>query len=158
MDAASLYLVGRRLVLLSERAMAAPEGLPAQPTVERLVLRAVAERLVLRAVIESPGLTVSDLVTQLSIAQSRVSQVVAKLERKGFIRRYTDADDRRRQRIEATVDYKKTVERRMTRKVEDALEPLFAHATAREKARVLSALSLVHDLILRSGERDGAED
>ncbi|UQA60593.1 MarR family winged helix-turn-helix transcriptional regulator [Polyangium aurulentum] len=158
MDAASLYLVGRRLVMLTERAMSAPEGVPAQPTVERLVLRAVAERLVLGAVIERPGLTVSDLVAQLSIAQSRISQVVAELERKGFVRRYTDADDRRRQRIEATVHYKRAVEQRMTRNAEDALEPLFAHATAREKDRVLSALALLHDLILRSGEREDAED
>jgi len=158
MDAASLYLVGRKLAVLAEQTMAEPEGLPAQPTDERLVLRAVAERLVLRAVVERPGLTASDLVAQLSIAQSRISQVVAELERKGFICRYADVDDRRRQRIKATVQFRKEVEQRMTRGAEEALEPLFAHATAREKARVLAALSLVHDLILRAGERENLED
>ncbi|MDI3288433.1 MarR family transcriptional regulator [Polyangium sp. 15x6] len=158
MDAASLYLVGRRLAMLAERAMAAPEGVPDEPSVEHLVLRAVAERLVLRAVIERPGLTASDLVTQLSIAQSRISQVLAELERNGFVRRYPDADDRRKQRIEATVHYKEAVEQRMTRNVEEALEPLLTHATAREKARVLAALELIHDLVLRAGEReDGSE-
>ncbi|TKD09959.1 MarR family winged helix-turn-helix transcriptional regulator [Polyangium fumosum] len=154
MDAASLYLVGRKLATLAERAMAAPEGVPDEPSVEHLVLRAVAERLVLRAVIERPGLTASDLVTQLSIAQSRISQVIAELERKGFVRRFPDADDRRKQRIEATVHYKETVEQRMTRSVEEAIEPLLTHATARERARVLAALELVHDLVLRAGEQD----
>jgi DNA-binding MarR family transcriptional regulator len=145
MDAASLYLVGRRLITLAERAVAAPEGLPATPT---------AELLVLRAVIERPGITVTDLVTELSIAQSRISQVVAALERDGFVRRYTDADDRRRQRIEPTEHFKKDVEQRMARKAEDALEPLLVHATARERARLLAALSLLHELIRRADARD----
>ncbi|HEY0138087.1 MAG TPA: hypothetical protein VGB85_28570 [Nannocystis sp.] len=35
MDAASLYLVGKKLAVLAEPAMASPEGLPAEPTMER---------------------------------------------------------------------------------------------------------------------------
>jgi DNA-binding MarR family transcriptional regulator len=145
MDAASLYLVGRRLITLAERAMAAPEGLPAQPT---------ADLLVLRAVIERPGITVTDLVTQLSLAQSRISQAVAALERDGYVRRYTDTEDRRRQRIEPTEHFKKDVEQRMARKAEDALEPLLVHVTPRDRARVLSALALLHDLIRQTDERE----
>ncbi|HEY0134570.1 MAG TPA: helix-turn-helix domain-containing protein [Nannocystis sp.] len=155
MDAASLYLVGKKLAVLAEQAMATPEGLPAEPTTERLVLRALAERLVLRAVAERPGLTVGELARQLSIAQSRISQVVAVLEREGFVRRYTDAHDRRRQRIEATAQYKRMVEQRMMRQAEEALGPLLTHATAREKARVFAALDLIHELILRT---EGRED
>ena len=145
MDAASLYLVGRRLITLAERAMAAPEGLPAQPT---------ADLLVLRAVIERPGITVTDLVTQLSLAQSRISQAVAALERDGYVRRYTDTEDRHRQRIEPTEHFKKDVEQRMARKAEDALEPLLVHVTPRDRARVLSALALLHDLIRQTDERE----
>ncbi|UQA60627.1 MarR family winged helix-turn-helix transcriptional regulator [Polyangium aurulentum] len=148
MDAASLYLVGRRLSALAERAMAAPEGLPAQPT---------AELLVLRAVIERPGTTVTDLVTQLSLAQSRISQAVAALERDGYVRRYTDAEDRRRQRIEPTEQFKKDIEQRMARKAEDALEPLLGHVTPRDRTRVLSALELLHDLIRQTDERETSE-
>jgi DNA-binding MarR family transcriptional regulator len=144
MDAASLYLVGRRLIALAERAMAAPEGLPAQPT---------GELLVLRAVIEEPGLTVTDLVARLAIAQSRISQVVAALERVGYVRRSTDAKDRRRQRIEPTAHFKREVEQRMARAARDALEPLLIHATARERERVLGALELLHELVRRADDQ-----
>ena len=135
--------------MLAEHAMAAPEGLPSRPTVELLVLRTV---------VGHPGLTVSDLVAKLGIAQSRISQVVADLEAEGFLRRYTDPNDRRRQRIEGTARFKKDVKRRMMRNAEQALGPLFAHATARERERVLAALPLVHALILRAAERDGASE
>ncbi len=145
MDAASLFLVGRRLSTLAERAMAAPEGLPAQPT---------AELLVLRTVIERPGITVTDLVAQLSLAQSRISQVVAVLEREGYVRRFPDAEDRRKQRIEPSKNFQKVIEQRMARKAEDALAPLLAHATARDRARVLSALALLHDLIRQADARE----
>jgi DNA-binding MarR family transcriptional regulator len=148
MDVASLYFVGRRLILLAERAMAAPEGLPAQPT---------AELLVLRAVIEHPGLTVTELAAQLAIAQSRISQVVATLERHGLVRRYADASDRRRQRIKPTEHFQEDVERRMARGVNDALDPLFVGVTAREKARLLAALSRLHELIRRADQRESPE-
>lgn len=148
MDAASLYLVGRRLSALAERAMAAPQGLPAQPT---------AELLVLRTVIERPGITVTDLVAQLSIAQSRISQVVTDLEREGYVRRFTDAEDRRRQRIEPSKNFQKEIAQRMARNAEDALAPLLAHASARDRTRVLAALALLHDLIRQADEREDCE-
>lgn len=147
MDAASLHFLGRKLVMLAERAIAAPEGVPPYPT---------AEMLVLRAVLEKPGVTVTDLVAQLAIAQSRISQVVATLERDGLVQRYTDEGDRRRQRIEPAKTLKAELERRLSREVTDALEPLFAGVSAREKARILSALARLHDLIREADEREGA--
>jgi DNA-binding MarR family transcriptional regulator len=149
MDAASLHFLGRKLVMLAERAITAPEGMPPYPTAELLVLRAVVER---------PGITVTDLVAQLAIAQSRISQVVATLERDGLVERFTDEGDRRRQRIEPTTKVKAELERRRAREVTDALEPLFARVSAREKARILSALARLHDLIREAdeGEESGA--
>jgi DNA-binding MarR family transcriptional regulator len=146
MDAASLHFLGRKLVMLAERAIAAPEGVHAYPTAEMLVLRAVLER---------PGVTVTDLVAQLAIAQSRISQVVATLERDGLVQRFTDAGDRRRQRIEPAKQLKAELERRLSREVTDALEPLFVGVSAREKARILSALARLHDLIREADEREG---
>lgn len=146
MDAASLHFLGRKLVMLAERAIAAPEGVPPYPTAEMLVLRAVLER---------PGVTVTDLVAQLAIAQSRISQVVATLERDGLVQRFTDAGDRRRQRIEPAKQLKAELERRLSREVTDALEPLFVGVSAREKARILSALARLHDLIREADEREG---
>ena len=127
--------------------MAAPEGMPPYPTAERLVLRAVLER---------PGITVTDLVAQLAIAQSRISQVVATLEQDGLIQRYTDESDRRKQRIEPTNQVKVEVERRLAREVNDALEPLFVGISAREKARILSALGRLHDLIREADDHEGS--
>jgi DNA-binding MarR family transcriptional regulator len=146
MDAASLHFLGRKLVMLAERAIAAPEGVSPYPT---------AEMLVLRAVLEKPGVTVTDLVAQLAIAQSRISQVVATLERDGLVQRYTDEGDRRRQRIEPANTLKAELERRLSREVTDALEPLFVGVSAREKARILSALARLHDLIREADEREG---
>ena len=134
--------------MLAEHAMAAPEGLPSRPTVEILVLRTVFRHT---------GLTVSDLVAKLDIAQSRISQVVAGLEREGLLRRNTDRSDRRRQRIVSTARFKKDVERRMMRNAEQALEPLLAQATPRERERVLKVLPLVHELILRAAAREGVD-
>lgn len=149
MDAASLHFIGRKLIMLAERAIAAPEGMPAQPT---------AELLVLRAVLEHPGLTVTELAAKLAIAQSRISQVVAALERGGVIQRYADETDRRRQRIKPTEPFKEDVDRRLAREVNDALDPLFVGVTAREKARILSALSRLHDLLRSADEHDATED
>jgi DNA-binding MarR family transcriptional regulator len=149
MDAASLHFLGRKLVMLAERAIAAPEGMPPFPTAEMLVLRAVLER---------PGVTVTDLVAQLAIAQSRISQVVATLEGAGLVQRFTDAGDRRRQRIEPTKKVKEELEQRLSREVNDALDPLFVGVSAREKARILSALSRLHDLIREADEREGMEE
>ena len=138
MNAESLHFVGRRLIGLAERAMAAPEGMPTQPTAELLVLRAVLER---------PGLTVTELAAQLAIAQSRISQVVAALESQGRIQRYPDVSDRRRQCIKPTKQFDAEVRRRMARKASDALAPLFVGVSAREQARILGALSRIHDLL-----------
>jgi DNA-binding MarR family transcriptional regulator len=99
---------------------------------------------------------VTDLVAQLAIAQSRISQVVATLERDGLVQRYTDEGDRRRQRIEPAKQLKAELERRLSREVTDALEPLFVGVSAREKARILSALARLHDLIREADEREGA--
>jgi DNA-binding MarR family transcriptional regulator len=137
----------RRLTALAERAMAAPEGLPAHPT---------AELLVLRAVIERPAHGDRPRHAALPRA-SRISQVVAVLERDGYVRRYMDAEDRRRQRIEPTEHFKKDIEQRMARKAKDALEPLLVHALARDRARVLSALALLHDFIRQTDERETSE-
>lgn len=148
MDAASLNFIGRKLLLLSERAMVAPEGMIQLP---------VAETLVLRAVVAEPGLTVTDLAAQLGIAQSRISQVAAALEQRGMLRRYPDASDRRRQRIEPSAWIKGEVERRKARTVDDVLEPLFAGVSAREKERLLAALERLHELIRRADEREAIE-
>lgn len=147
MDAASLHFIGKKLVMLAERAISAPEGMSPYPTAEMLVLRAVLER---------PGLTVTDLCAQLAIAQSRISQVVATLERDGLIQRFTDADDRRRQRIEPAKKLKKELEKRMAREVNDALETLFIGVPAREKARILGSLTRLHDLIRQADARDAS--
>jgi len=149
MDAASLHFLGRKLVMLAERAITAPEGMPPFPTAEMLVLRAVVER---------PGITVTDLVEQLAIAQSRISQVVATLEGEGLVQRFTDAGDRRRQRIEPTKKVKAELEQRLSREVNDALDPLFVGVSAREKARILSALSRLHHLIREADRREGTEE
>lgn len=148
MDAASLNFIGRKLLLLSERAMVAPEGMIQLP---------VAEMLVLRAVVAEPGLTVTDLAAQLGIAQSRISQVAAALEQRGMLRRYPDANDRRRQRIEPSAWIEGEVERRKARTVDDVLEPLFVGVSAREKARLLAALERLHELIRRADEREAIE-
>jgi DNA-binding MarR family transcriptional regulator len=145
MDAASLHFIGRKLIMLAERAMAAPEGMPVLPTAEMLVLRAVLER---------PGLTVTELAARLAIAQSRISQVVATLESQGLIGRYKDTSDGRRQRIKPTKEFEADVRRRMAREATDALAPLFVDVTAREKALLLDALSRIHDLLRRADEPD----
>jgi DNA-binding MarR family transcriptional regulator len=149
MDAASLHFLGRKLVMLAERAITAPEGMPPYPTAEMLVLRAVVER---------PGVTVTDLVAQLAIAQSRISQVVSTLEGEGLLQRYTDVGDRRRQRIEPTRKLKAELDHRLSREVNDALDPLFVGVSAQEKARILTALSRLNDLIREADRREGTEE
>lgn len=145
MDAASLNFIARKLLLLSERAMAAPEEMNPFP---------VAEMLVLRAVLQQPGMTATDLVAQLGIAQSRISQVVAGLEARGMLRRYPDPSDRRRQRIEPSATLNAEIERRGARGIDDALDPLFVGVSAREKERLLAALERIHELLRRADERE----
>jgi hypothetical protein len=53
---------------------------------------------------------------------------------------------------------KAELEQRLSREVNDALDPLFVGVSAREKARILSALARLHDLIREAENREGTEE
>lgn len=127
--------------MLAERAMAAPEGMASRSTTEMLVLRAVLER---------PGITVTELTAKLAIAQSRISQVVAALETEGLIQRYTDATDRRRQRIKPTKRFAEDIRERMARNARDALGPVIDGLPEREVGTILDVLVRLHELLQRA--------
>jgi DNA-binding MarR family transcriptional regulator len=92
-DAAAVLIALRRIVRylrLADRAAEAACDLSA------------AQLFVLRAVSEQPGMSMAELARETLTDQSSVSAVVARLVERGFVRRTSAADDRRRAELRAS--------------------------------------------------------
>jgi DNA-binding MarR family transcriptional regulator len=108
----------------------------------------------LRILLERDGILMKDVVEELDIRPSSASELVAKLEKRGFIRTETDAQDKRAKRVyttEKTLQYAdklKTTHSEMTAEV-------FAALTDEEQAQLLALLRKVTDsLSTRESERE----
>jgi DNA-binding MarR family transcriptional regulator len=109
----------------------------------------------LRMLLERDGILMKDIVEELDIRPSSASELVAKLEKRGFIRTETDAQDKRAKRVYATekalqyADKLKTAHGEMTAEV-------FAALTDEEQAQLLALLRKVTDSM--ASRESGAEN
>lgn len=85
MNAVEVYLVGRKLMKIAERAM--PSGDGAISSSVRSVLVDIAE---------NPDSSISDITARTGFPQSHVSAAVARLRRSGAVQTRTDPKDARR--------------------------------------------------------------
>lgn len=91
MNAVEVYLLGRKLMKIAERAM--PSGDGALSSSVRSVLVDVAGH---------PDSSISDVTARTGFPQSHVSAAVAQLRRSGAVQTRTDPQDARRTRVSVT--------------------------------------------------------
>jgi DNA-binding MarR family transcriptional regulator len=98
----------------------------------------------LRMLLEHDGILMKDIVEELDIRPSSASELVAKLEKRGFIRTETDAQDKRAKRVYATEKALQYADRLKTAHSEMTTE-VFAALTDEEQAQLLTLLRKVTD-------------
>lgn len=93
MNGVELFLLGRRLMRIGERAIPAPDEHLQQDG-------ARAALLVLCDVVEHPGSSIGAIAARTLLPQSQVSAAITRLRQAGSVRTATDPDDGRRTVIE----------------------------------------------------------
>ncbi len=102
------------------------------------------------------GLTIRDLSQAMGLAQSTVSGIVERLEKKGFIARTVDAADRRYARVVLTRQVKAYIEKNMSRMRLGPILSALARAEPQDRQAILRGLQLLEALLLTEDE-PGAE-
>jgi DNA-binding MarR family transcriptional regulator len=93
----------------------------------------------LRLLLERDGILVKDIVEELDIRPSSASELVAKLEKRGFVRTETDSQDKRAKRVYITEKTDEFAERIKASHSEAAAEVLAA-LSAEEQEQLLTLL------------------
>jgi DNA-binding MarR family transcriptional regulator len=135
-DVGDLYFVARKLKAYTERTLGAEPG-----DIEAVPLH---RRLLLRQVLESPGATIADLSTQLSLAQSMVSTAVSALRQQGLVTTEIDSADRRRVKVAPSKKLQSWAQTRLHRDLEVVLEPLLRDVPAKDRTCVLRAIGVLN--------------
>ncbi|MDP9235514.1 MAG: MarR family winged helix-turn-helix transcriptional regulator [Actinomycetota bacterium] len=136
MEVGDLYYVGRKLKAYAERTLGAKPG-----DIEAVPLH---HRLILKHVLGSPGATIQELSTRLSLAQSMVSTAVGALRNKGLVTSEVDPSDRRRVRVMPSEQLQKWARTRLHVGMRTVLEPLLAPLSIEDRECVLRALDLLN--------------
>lgn len=127
MNAAELFLLGRKLMRLAE------DALPQSET-------GTTVRLVLMDVAYNPGSSISEITERTGFLQSHVSGSIAKLRDLGVIATEVDPTDRRRTLVRITELAKERGRRAKTAPIAEVLAPALEDADVDE---VLDALELL---------------
>ena len=147
MNVGDLYYVARRLKALAEQALGAAPG-----QIDRVPLY---QQLVLGDVLASPGSTIVEITERQSMAQSMVSKAVATLRDQGLLDTETDPADRRRVRVMPSRRLAQWAQGHLHPDAEEALAPLIAGLSARDRSCVLRAVALLHRSFKRQEEQGG---
>ncbi|MQY05758.1 MarR family transcriptional regulator [Actinomadura macrotermitis] len=134
MNGVELFLLGRTLMKIGERAMPRPESGPPGP------VRAVL--VVLGDLVAHPGTTVGEIAARTGLPQSQVSTAVARLEETGSVEAAPDPADRRRRLIRPAARPSARVAEVRATTIDDALASALADpAAVREVAAALDVLA-----------------
>jgi DNA-binding MarR family transcriptional regulator len=105
------------------------------------------QRAVMQMVVQTPGITLKDLSRGISLAHSTVSGIVHRLEKRGLIERVPDAADRRLSRIHPSSAVTQFVRERIPVLRSSPLLTALSRASARDRARIVSALRRLRELL-----------
>lgn len=103
------------------------------------------------------GLTVTELRAQMGLSQSTVSGIVARLERRGLIRRFADAADRRYTRIAVTEEVKRYMQQDAVAQRLGPLVRALAHASAAERRSMVSGIRALREILTSEDAQEGGE-
>jgi DNA-binding MarR family transcriptional regulator len=105
------------------------------------------QRGVMQALVQSGGLSLKELSRQMGLAHSTVSGVVDRLEKRGMVRRRTDAKDRRISRILPSPVVQQFLRNTLPRLELDPLVDALKRARPREREQIAAALERLRRLI-----------
>jgi DNA-binding MarR family transcriptional regulator len=145
-DLRGLYYTARALRALVDDAVRQGDGafLPAY------------QQSVLRAAIEHPGLTVTELARQASVAQSLTSRYLPAAESAGLLRVERDAADRRRVRVHPGPKLRSRIEPRLDAGAEEILADYLPELSERGRKEVLQGLAALHRAFKEADGRKAA--
>jgi DNA-binding MarR family transcriptional regulator len=133
MNAAELYMLGRKLMKIADSALPMPDG-NRPPTTLRMVVLDVAE---------NPGSSIGEITDRTGFPQSLVSMSVKRLRKYGVLETYADPEDGRRTLVRAVEEF---VAARAGQTMPSITEPLaeaIGPATTEELEQIDSALELL---------------
>jgi DNA-binding MarR family transcriptional regulator len=138
-----LFLLGRRLMKLGERAVSSGRfrGLP------------TSVQSVLVDLFEHPDTAISDIVLRTGLPQSHVSASVARLREVGVIETRTDPNDRRRTLVRPARGLRERVQRRGTAAIDPVLAEALGTVDEREIEEVKRLLEELARRLMRADRR-----
>ena len=135
MQTYQLYQLGRTLIDAAQRAQRATEtGM------------SPSEFLVLRDLFLNGPSSISEIVARTDLAQSRVSICIKNHVKRGWVTTGTDETDGRKTIAQVTERVRIEGMKRRNRSAEDALAPLLARASPKERAAISTALERLYEL------------
>jgi DNA-binding transcriptional ArsR family regulator len=143
-NALDLYLLGRRLMKLSEEEMRGPDA-PPVPTGLRLIVTDVAEH---------PGSSIGEITARTGLPQSHVSQSVARLRDRGALETTRDPADGRRTLVRLGARIPESAARRGSAPVDGALGEAMGLTDPRAVGELVTSLESVLEH-LRAGREHG---
>lgn len=135
MDVGDLYYVARRLKAYAEQSLGAKPG-----DIEAMPLH---QRLILAQTLKSPGVTIQELSTRLSLAQSMVSTGVSALREQGLVSSEVDPLDRRRVKVIPSRKLRKWAQTKLHADLEAVLAPLLGDLPLKDQQCVLRSFALL---------------
>jgi MarR family 2-MHQ and catechol resistance regulon transcriptional repressor len=140
-QAHQLYQVGRTLIDASRRAQGADQhGM------------SPSEFLVLRDLLTHRQSSISEIVVRTDIAQSRVSVCIQSLVRRGLALTTADPADGRKTLASAAEHVQKEGKKRRANDVKDALAPLLAPCSPKERKAITRALDRLYELAVETND------
>ncbi len=138
-----LYQLGRTLIDAAQRARGATESGMSQ-----------SEFLVLRDLFINGQSSISEIVARTDLAQSRVSTCVQNLVERDWVMTATDPADGRKTLAQVTDRVKAEGMRRRTQDAQDALAPLLADCSPKDRRAITHALERLYELAVNAGDHD----
>jgi DNA-binding MarR family transcriptional regulator len=109
------------------------------------------QRAVMQVVVRNPGINLRKLSQEVSLAHSTVSGIIDRLEKRGMVKRRTDAADGRVGRIYPTAEVQKFVRDLIPKLTRGPLEKALEKATVRERSTIERALRRLRELLETAG-------
>lgn len=143
MQAHQLYQVGRTLIEASRRAQGADQqGM------------SPSESLVLRDLLSHGQSSVSEIVARADIAQSRVSVCIQSLVKRGWVLTTADTADGRKTLARVSGRVQKEGKKRRAVEAKDALAPLLANCSPKERKAITRALGRLYALAVDTNDEE----
>lgn len=107
----------------------------------------VPQKIVLGILIENGSLSIKELSHKVGLSHSTVSGIVDRLERKGFVERFQDPQDRRFTKVTITTKVKDFVQKKMTHHIFSGIVDAFKNATIEEQKKIVDGLVILRQLL-----------